>query len=382
MESRAKYELGLAPKIIDRYIAREYLISYLIAMVVVLSMRVLIDLLIEFDEFAETTSSGAAPGALEVIRNISGYYGPKLFEYFRDFSGTIILLAAAFSLARLTRNNELVAVLASGISLKRVIAPIVFLGFLLNMLMVCDQELILPRLADKLSRRHDEMAELRLLHNLFLPDRDNSLVYARTYDPGTQTMTDVRILLRDKGRMISRITADQARWDGQAWVLSGAGACYFQIGDDQKNPAEIWKDISRWTSDLTPEYLWLQRHSAYKGLMSSAELTDLLRRNLRPADRADAISEKHFRFTDPVINMVMLLLGLPMLVSREKRSTKTAMFFAFAGAGGCFIVTFACKLLAGSGIYVGADLKQLLLTWLPVIVFLPLSVLALDGIKT
>jgi len=78
----------------------------------------------------------------------------------------------------------------------------------------------------------------------------------------------------------------------------------------------------------------------------------------------------------------MLLLGLPMLVSREKRSTKTAMFFAFAGAGGCFIATFACKLLAGSGIYVGADLKQLFLISLPVIVFLPLSVLALDGIKT
>jgi len=382
MESKSKYELAWAPKIIDRYVAREYMISYLIAMAVVLSLRVLIDLLIEFDEFAETRSSGAAPGVLEVIYNIFGYYGPKLFEYFRDFSGTIILLAAAFSLARLTRNNELVAVLASGISLKRIIAPIVFLGILLNMLMVCDQELILPRLADKLSRRHDEMAELRLLHNVFLPDRNNSLVYARTYDHGSKTMTDVRILLRDKGQMISRITAEGARWDGQAWELDDAGACYFEIGDERKSLSETRGDISRWPSDLTPEYLWLQRHSAYKGLMSTAELTDLLRRNLRPADRAETISEKHFRFTDPIINMVMLLLGLPMLVSREKRSTKTAMFFAFAGAGGCFIATFACKLLAGSGIYVGADLKQLFLISLPVIVFLPLSVLALDGIKT
>ena len=74
--------------------------------------------------------------------------------------------------------------------------------------------------------------------------------------------------------------------------------------------------------------------------------------------------------------MVMLLLGLPMLVSRERRNTKTAMFLAFAGAGGCFVATFACKLLGG------AVLDPLLSASLPIIVFLPLSVLALDGLKT
>jgi len=86
MESTSKYELAWAPKIIDRYVAREYMISYLIAMAVVLSLRVLIDLLIEFDEFAETRSSGAAPGVLEVIYNIFGYYGPKLFEYSQKYN--------------------------------------------------------------------------------------------------------------------------------------------------------------------------------------------------------------------------------------------------------------------------------------------------------
>ena len=107
---------------------------------------------------------------------------------------------------------------------------------------------------------------------------------------------------------------------------------------------------------------------------------------LVPARRGETITEKHFRFTDPIINMVMLLLGLPLLVSREKRSTKTSIGLAMLGAGGCFIVTFACKLMVGEDIFgqffSNQDFTYALLAWMPIIIFLPLSVLALDSIKT
>jgi len=370
-------------KILDRYVAREYLVSYAIAIAVVLSLRVLLELFVEFDELVETRADGVTPDMGEVLINIFNYYGPKVFEYFRDFSGVIVLLAAAFSLARMTRNNELVAVLASGVSLKRIIAPIIVLGFILNMLMVVDQEIVLPRLADELARRPDEITQLRTIRNMFLPDRDQALVRARTYDPSSKTMTDMLVIQRGQGQLTGLISAQEGFWNGKDWVLTDGKKWTVRHGDEKSVPTtEYAQKVDHYKSDLTPEYIWLQRNSAFKGLLSSRELSELLQQSLRPTDRAEAISEKHFRITDPVINMVMLLLGLPMLVSREKRSTKTAIFFAFMGAGGCFVVTFVCKLLAGGGIYMGGDFKQLLLAWLPVIVFLPLSVLALEGIKT
>ena len=381
---KQKGEFGLVGgRILDRYVAREYLVSYAIAIVVVLSLRLLLELFVEFDELVETRTDGIAPDMGEVLVNIFNYYGPKVFEYFRDFSGAIVLLAAAFSLARMTRNNELVAVLASGVSLKRIIAPIIVLGFILNMLMVVDQEIVLPKMADELARRPDEVTQLHTIQNMFLPDRDQALVRSREYDPGRKTMTDILVILREQGQLAGLISAQKGHWDGRAWILTDGKKWTVRHGDERSAPTtEYVQSVQRYKSDLTPEYIWLQRNSAFKGLLSSRELSELLQQSLRPTDRAEAISEKHFRITDPVINMVMLLLGLPMLVSREKRSTKTAIFFAFMGAGGCFVVTFVCKLLAGGGVYVGGDFKQLLLAWLPVIVFLPLSVLALEGIKT
>jgi hypothetical protein len=84
--------------------------------------------------------------------------------------------------------------------------------------------------------------------------------------------------------------------------------------------------------------------------------------------------------------MVMLLLGLPLLVSREKRSTKTSILLTMLGAGGCFVATFACKLMIGEDIFgrfiSNQYFEYALLAWLPIIVFMPLSVLALDSIKT
>ena len=373
---RKKYKLGFMPKILDRYVAKEFLISYMIAIMVVLSLRVLIDLFLQFDEFVETKATGQSPGIFEVAGFILDYYVPKLFEYFRDFSGMIILLAAVFSLMRMTRQNELTAILASGISLKRVVAPIVLLGFGLNIVMVVDQEFILPLLADKLIRKHDETSELQTVKDFLLPDRNQSLLYGQKFKPQSKTIKNMLVLLRDKGQMVGHITADKAQWDVErkVWKLT-EGLNFDEVSGSE---SQRQQKILIYESDITPEYIWLQRNSSFKSLMSYTELNRLIRRRqLKRIDEIEAISETHFRLANPIINMVMLLLGLPMLVSREKRSTKSAIFMAMLGAGGCFVATFACKLMAGSVIE-----DPFIAAALPIIIFTPLSILALDGIKT
>jgi len=373
---RREVHLSLGPQILDRYVAKEFLFSYVVAFSVVLSLRIILDMFVQLDEFMETE-----PGFWTAMTNIGGYYGPKVCEFFRDFSGTIILLAAAFALARMMRHNELTAVLASGVSLKRVIAPIVFLGFGLNLLMVADQELVLPALSDKLVRRPDEMEQLRTLRVWLMPDkRNDALLSSQAFDPEEQMLTGVHITLRKGGRAVGQVTAASGQWDAQrqGWALEGG--VYWDLAKASN------QELGFYPSDVTPHYLWLQRNKSFKSLMSSAELGRLQRLELKAGDRAETITEKHFRFTDPITNMVMLLLGLPLLVSREKRSTKSAILLSLLGAGGCFVVTFACKLMVGEDVFgsllQNQDFEYALIAWLPIIVFLPLSVLALDSIKT
>ena len=371
------------PRILDRYVASEFMVSYLNAICVVLLLRVILDLFIMFDEFVERGAGEIAPGAMVIFAKILRYYGPQLLWYFRDFSGTIIVLASVFALARMARNNEFTAVLASGISLKRLIAPIVLLAFVFNLFTIIDQEFILPNLADKLVRRHDEMDKLRPAFFYLMPDRDGALLSAQQFDPATQTITGMNVILREKGRVIAQINAPKAHWDNKQkqWTLTNGKRLDNRTAQAYRTAGVT--TIECYPSDLSAEYLWLQRHSNFKTLMSSADLSALAKRQLlRPGERSEIYSEKLFRFTDPIINMIMLLLALPLLVSRQRRNTKTAIFLAILGTGSCFIATFACKLLAGQQLIGAATLHPLLAAALPIIVFLPLSVLALDGLKT
>jgi lipopolysaccharide export system permease protein len=380
-----RLDLGFSLKLLDRYVAREFLVSYLIAVTVVLSLRVVLDLFVQFDEFVETKSGQAPPNVLQVIGYIAGYYWPKLFEYFRDFSGMMILLAAVFSLVRMSRQNELTALLASGVSLKRVIAPIVVLGIFLNVLMVLDQEFILPRLSDKLVRRHDEGERLRSRSVWLLPDKEQSLFCSESFDPQDQSLSQMFVILRHEGLPIGQITAEKAFWNEsqQRWELVRGE--FYSYDGTMEHPSLAGMvtgegfgraTVSYYPSALSADYLWLQRNSNFKSLLSSTQLNHLVRLGLKAAEQREAVSERHFRFTDPLINMAMLLLGLSALVSREQRKTKVALTLSLVGPGTCFIVTFACKLLGGN------TLDPMIAAWLPLLIFMPLAILALEEIKT
>ncbi|MHC4542201.1 MAG: LptF/LptG family permease, partial [Planctomycetota bacterium] len=66
--------------------------------------------------------------------------------------------------------------MASGVSLKRIIGPIVFLALLLTGVMVVNQELIIPRFADKLVRSHDDVPGQESYDVRFISDGSGSLI--------------------------------------------------------------------------------------------------------------------------------------------------------------------------------------------------------------
>jgi lipopolysaccharide export system permease protein len=100
-------------KIIDRYVTKNFLTGYLISFLVLMGLRVMIDLFVNIDEFTENSQITA----FQMLSNIVTYYGRFSLLYFRDFAGMITVVAAVFSLGKMTKNNELVAIMASGVSL-------------------------------------------------------------------------------------------------------------------------------------------------------------------------------------------------------------------------------------------------------------------------
>ena len=375
-------------KILDKYVAKNFLVGYAIAFSVLLGLRIVIDLFVNLDEFTEHAYLGAA----SVITNIFIYYGLNSTLYFRDFAGMITVVAAAFSLGKMVRHNELTAMMASGISLKRVIAPILVLAIALTGLLVIDQELVIPSLSNKLVRGKDALPGQESYDIWFISDANGSLICSQKFDVKSSTLHKPIIITRAKktGSLLWEptgwIEAETATYNFQnhVWLLADGILTPIpkpgpQQSDDQ-NRFIARVPIPAYYTDLTPKEIPVIRRSDHKTLLSSRQLSQLAAQGTKLKDLAFLYSQKHFRITEPLMNFVMLLVCLPVLVCRDPKSMKSAVVISFAVTAASLVVGFVCKLLATEDVF-GIVVPELW-AWLPVFIFAPIAFIELDSMKT
>jgi lipopolysaccharide export LptBFGC system permease protein LptF len=278
-------------------------------------------------------------------------------------------------------SNELVAVMASGVSLKRVIVPIALLSFLLTGLLVIDQELLIPPFSDKLVRGQDAIPGQEKYDVWFIDDDNGSLICTEEFVVKTSTMYKPTIILRSRKanstvwEVTGRISAEKAIYNPQTgrWDLINGQLI-------EKGSQTGAKPVASYASDITPKDIPVMRRSRNITMLSSHQLSVLAGQKTKIKDLAQLYSQKHFRITDPIINLVMLMVCLPILVCRDPRSMKSAIMISFATTTACFITVFICKMLAVEAVF--DRIIPEFWAWLPVFIFAPIAFIELDSMKT
>ncbi len=370
-------------RILDRYVLTTFIVNYLLSLFVLVSLYVALDLFVNFDEFTE---EGKPAG--EVIASIADYYFFNLPLYFSQICGVITLFASCGTLVRLHRQNEITAILASGTSLYRLAAPIVIAGLVMNMLIVFDHEVVLPGVAPKLVRHRDDVAGARVYEVWCVKDGPHRLLSALQFSPKLGKIRGLIVMElstrpEDYGRMRHLVTADQAEWDGGrgGWALLRGS----RIEVEQESAAGFGSDRSMvpdavdfYASELTPGELLLRQTTQWLRFLSVRQLSRLERRS--DVDRATIAQIKHARFTAPINNMILLLIGISFFLNRLPGSILTQGGKALATCSVVFMVAFFVQQMLGtSGLIPG---MPALPAWLPIFVFGPAAVVMLDTIKT
>jgi lipopolysaccharide export system permease protein len=367
---------------LDRYLLRSFFFNYLISLFTMISLYVVLDLFVNFDEFTESKKAVWA-----VAWDIADYYLFNVPLYFSQLSGVITLFAACFTLARLQRANEMTAVLASGTSLYRLAAPIVVAGFLMNVLLVANYELVLPRVAPKVARNRDDVEGTRVYDLWCIKDGNSRLISAQHFRPSEGRIRGLYIIELstrpgDKGRLAGVVVADKAAWDPTArgWRLEN-GRHYDLSGDEVLEVAPTRLPDDFYPSDLAPEDLVLRKMAAWTQFLSTRQLNELVARG---DTRVEVIAGiRHKRFTDPINNMILLLLGISFFLNRLPESVLNQGAKALATCAVTFLVAFAGQQLVGSaGLVIPGMNLQALPAWVPIFLFGPLAVLLLDNVKT
>jgi lipopolysaccharide export system permease protein len=368
--------------ILDRYLLRALTVNYVIALAVMMSLYIVLDLFFNMDEFTEEGGSVAG-----VLVSVVRYYWPNLFLYFAQLSGVITLAACVAALARMRRLNELTAMLASGVSLFRVAAPVIGFGVLTTLLWLVDIEFIVPRVAAQLARSHEDARGERSYGVWFLEDGEDALLSAQQFEPSTNTLRRMMVLKLDEtGTVRSVIEAEEARWEvvdghpaGGHWALSrGVERVRVDQEDVAFGPGEETRSelVNFYESDLDPQSIQQRQSAQWVSFLSSGQLRDLSKRDMTEALAAAVQQARHRRFATPIINLVLLLLGIPFLLDRAPGSILSDLAKCVLLCGTCFAVTFA------SHSAVSPDSFSALPSWLPIILFVPVGAVLMDRIRT
>lgn len=380
-------------KILDRYILVSFLKNWLISFMVLVGMYMVLDMVFNFDELVamkpDPNSAAAASNTLlSVLYNVGDFYFYQSFLFFNHLSGIIPVVAAAFTLMRLSRFNELTAVMAAGVPLLRLAMPIILAGVVLNTLVIVNQELIIPNLTHKLSRERDEVggATGETFPIRAMQDDHNSLLFAARYTPpGANRLAELLYVdifeHNEKYQITGIVTAERAEYDPgeRAWALTG-GTRVTGLRADEVPVAPA--AIATWKTNIDPEEIKLFRKSDYVDLLSTDRINQLLARP-KSYGEANLLRVKHWRFTQPLMNVILLLLAIPCVLTREPGHIKAAatkcLILTGVGMGSMFIA----QQIAGRppDLRLAAEWPALM-AWVPIFLFGPLAVILLDRVKT
>jgi lipopolysaccharide export system permease protein len=291
------------------------------------------------------------------------------------------------------RSNELIAIMASGVSLKRTIWPVIFLALILTGIFVADQEFAIPSQADKLVRGQDDIPGQESYDVRFITDENGSLIFSQRFEVESSTLFNPTILLREATsrpgvwQVTARIDADKAILDDKSgkWELytidskTNKWENYGVI--IERDPNKPIDRIPFYVSDITAKDIPIRCQSENITLLSLRQLITLSSQGTKIRDLAQLYSQKHFRITEPIIGLVMLLISLPILVCRDPKTMKSAVMVSFGITSLCFVVTFISKMLATEQVIFDRVIPEFW-AWLPVFIFLPIAFIALDSMKT
>ena len=173
-------------KILDRYIIRKFLGTYIFAIVLILAITVMFDINEKLDAFLK------AP----LKATVFDYFLNFLPYFANQFSPLFTFIAVIFFTSKLADNSEIIAMLSSGVSFKRLMVPyMVSAAVIAASTWVLSAYIIPPANIKRLEYTNTYVKNKRVDYgsNIQLMVAPGEIAYMSRFDNTTKTAIDSRL---------------------------------------------------------------------------------------------------------------------------------------------------------------------------------------------
>ena len=362
-------------------------VNFVILFTLIFVLGSMIDLIVNLEEFNKAAARLSDGGGLflklyAIIRVSIGFEGPRVFEVYAYFHGLIAIGAMGFTAAQMWKSSEYVAMMAAGVSLRRVATPFVLVACCISGVALLNQEFMLPKVAPLLLRSHSDVGSdsVEAFAVPFTPDRNNTLLIASSLDPATGVLLYPTFLIRnDTGQMIQRVYATSATWDetSGSWFLENGKSSHITTDDEVSRRVTSYapEDVASFETDLSPHLLTLHRYGQYLGLLGISQLNQMLE-TVGAFNSALLTRHWYSRFSTIVLNVLVMLIVIPFFVTKDqisivRQSVRCATVSISILFGGSFLM-----LMSMPGI------PAIVSVFLPAILLFPFALVRMSTMKT
>ncbi|HEX8280989.1 MAG TPA: LptF/LptG family permease, partial [Chthoniobacterales bacterium] len=231
-------------RLLDRYVLRQFLRAYLYCIAAFISIWLVFDISDNVSVFLGDTVS-----ALLVVQ----YYLTQIPQILVILLPVSLLLALLFSLSRMSRTNEIVSMLTAGVSIPRLLLPLMLMGLLTAAASGVLNYALAPHAEETrktfFGDTQENAREPGLVGQVFRNRADNRTWFVQRYGPGANEFTTVQVLQQDANDTIVKgYTASSARYraESHTWEFLGAKIVSYDetgnITDDQFSESLIISD--------------------------------------------------------------------------------------------------------------------------------------------
>jgi LPS export ABC transporter permease LptF/LPS export ABC transporter permease LptG len=350
------------PTLIDDYVLRDF---FLYLGMILSTFLVLVLVFTLFELLGDILRNQIAASVVaEYLLNVAPYLLYRM-------APLVMLLAVLVTFGLMQRSNEITAIKATGVSIYRIVSPVIATAAVLSVGLFFADQFYLPHTNKRQEALHNQIKG-KPAQTYLRPDRKwifgqhNDIYYYQFFDPDRDQFGNITVFQLDRPSftITRRIHADRAHWADNLnrWV-------YEQGWDRTLNVAAI-ANYHPFEVATFPE---LPETPAYfkKEVKQYTEMNyEELRRYIRDLQQSgfDVVRlrvQLHNKLSYPLMMLIMAMLAVPFSVSTAKKGAITGVAIA---VGIAVFYTVLSRLFEAMG-----DLSQLppaLAAWSPDLIFI------------
>jgi len=366
---KSKFQIAKFPmRLLDRYVLRHFLQAYFYCIAGFISIWFIFDISDNISTFLDERVSRTL---------IAKYYLAQAPQILVVLLPVALLLALLFSLGRMSRSNEIVSMLTAGVSLPRVVTPLLVVGLLTTAASTALNYSLAPHAEYARKKILEDPKSHRwvgLLAQIFRNRTDNRTWFIQQFKPDENTFTTVHIVQQDADdNIVTNYIATSAVYHPgeKTWELQLVKVVnYDPAGNITK--MEIFESLRMKDWSETP--FRLSSANVRAEYLSVPELREYLTFNsdFPPTLLAPFATHLQYRLALPWTCFVIALISTPLGIGYSRRGILSSVAAAVILV---FSMNFVMHLFLALG--EGARIPDWAAAWIPNILFGALGLILL-----